>query len=99
MIKPAGHRVLVRIDEAEEVTKGGIIITKTIADKQTEAGIFGTLVAVGPTAWQGFDDGLAWVEVGDRVAIAKYGGFIIEDPQTKEQFRLLNDEDICAILL
>lgn len=97
MIVPAGHRVLVKVDEAEEVSKGGIIIAKTIADKQTEANIFGTLVAVGETAWKDFG-GRSWAVVGDRVAIAKYGGFVIEDPDTGERFRLLNDEDICAVI-
>ena len=28
---------------------------------------------------------------------AKYGGFVLEDETTKEQFRLLNDEDIIGI--
>jgi len=98
MIVPAGHRVLVRVEEAETVTQGGIIITKTIADKNTEANIFGTLVAIGDNAWKSFDSGEPWAAVGDRVAIAKYGGFVIEDPDTKEIFRLLNDEDICAVI-
>ena len=97
MIVPAGHRVLVKVEEAETVTKGGIIVAQTIADKNTEANIFGTLVAVGETAWKDFG-GRAWATVGDRVAIAKYGGFVIEDPDTKEKYRLLNDEDITAVI-
>ena len=97
MIVPAGHRVLVKVEEAETVTKGGIIVAQTIADKNTEANIFGTLVAVGETAWKDFG-GRAWATIGDRVAIAKYGGFVIEDPDTKEKYRLLNDEDITAVI-
>ena len=97
MIVPAGHRVLVKIDEAETVTAGGIIVAATIVDKNTEAGIFGTLVAVGDTAWKDFG-GRAWACVGDKVVIAKYGGFVIEDPATKDRYRLLNDEDIVAVL-
>ena len=97
MISPAGHRVLVKVDEVEKVTKGGIIITDTIADRKQEAGIYGTVVAVGPTAWKAFDDGQPWAGVGDRVAFAKYGGFIIEDTD-EEQYRLLNDEDVVAVI-
>ena len=96
MIYPAGHRVLVKVDEIEEKTSGGIIMVNT--DKQTEANIFGTLVAVGPTAWKAFDDGEAWANVGDKVAFAKYGGFVIEDPENGEKFRLLNDEDITCVI-
>lgn len=96
MIIPAGHRVLVKVDEIEERTKGGIILVD--ADKQTEANIFGTIVAVGLNAWKAFDDGDPWAKVGDKVAFAKYGGFIIDDPDTKERFRLLNDEDITCVI-
>jgi chaperonin GroES len=98
MIKPAGHRVLVKVEEIEEKTKGGILLPKQVADQQTMANIFGTLVAAGPNAWKAFDTGEPWAKVGDRVAFAKYGGFIIEDPETLEQFRLLNDEDITAVI-
>lgn len=98
MIEPAGHRVLVKVEEAEEVTAGGIIVPSTTKDRNTEANIFGTIVAVGQNAWKAFDDGHAWAGVGDRVAFAKYGGFVIEDPDTKEKFRLLNDEDITAVI-
>lgn len=98
MICPAGHRVLVKVTEVEEVTKGGIIVAKTIADKHTEANIFGTIVAVGPNAWKAFDTGEPWAAVGDRVAFAKYGGFVIEDPDTGEKFRILNDEDISCVI-
>ena len=97
MIVPCGHRVLVKIDEVAETSKGGIIIAKTIADKQEEAGIFGTIVAIGETAWKDFG-GRAWAVIGDRVMIAKYGGFIAQEPDTTDKFRILNDEDIVAVL-
>lgn len=98
MLVPAGHRVLVRVDEIEKKTAGGIVLPDAIADKHTEANIFGTIVAVGANAWKAFDDGEPWAKVGDRVAFAKYGGFVIEDPDTKERFRLLNDEDISCVV-
>jgi len=98
MVIPAGHRVLVKVEEIEEKTAGGLYIPKTSQDQQTQANIFGVVVAIGATAWKAFDDGLPWAAVGDRVAFAKYGGFVIEDPDTKELYRLLNDEDICAVI-
>lgn len=98
MIRPAGHRVLVKVQEAETVTAAGIIIPDAISERQAEANVFGEIVAVGPTAWRAFDDGQPWAQVGDLVAFAKYGGFVIEDPDTKERFRLLNDEDITAVI-
>ena len=98
MLVPAGHRVLVKVDETVEKTAGGLFIPKSVADDHAKAGIFGTVVAVGDNAWKAFDGGEPWAKVGDRVAFAKYGGFIIEDPDTKEQFRLLNDEDLVAVI-
>ena len=52
MIEPAGHRVLVKVEEIEEKTQGGLYIPKTVADKETEANIFGTIIALGKTAWR-----------------------------------------------
>jgi len=98
MIEPAGHRVLVFVEEVKEQTEGGLFIPKNIADKQSEANIFGEIVAVGANAWKAFDGGEPWAKVGDRIAFAKYGGFIIEDPETKVKYRLLNDEDITAVI-
>ena len=97
MIVPCGHRVLVKIDEVEEKTAGGIVIPKTIAAKEEEAGIFGTIVAIGETAWKDFG-GRSWASTGDRVMIAKYGGFIAQEPGATEKFRILNDEDIIAVI-
>lgn len=98
MIEPAGHRVLVKVEEAEKVSSGGIIVPDTIRDRNTEQNIFGVIVKVGMNAWKAFDGGEPWAKEGDRVAFAKYGGFKIEDPDTKEVYRLLNDEDITAIV-
>jgi co-chaperonin GroES (HSP10) len=98
MIKPTGHRVLVTPDAKERITEGGIILTEQTQTQEQQAQIFGTVADIGANAFKAFDDGHAWCKIGDRVAFAKYGGFVIRDPHTQEQFRLLNDEDICAII-
>jgi len=97
MIKPCGHRVLVRPDEVAD-KRGHLYVPASTREREQYAQIFGTVVEIGPNAWKAFDSGEPWCKVGDRVAIAKYGGFVIEDPETKEQFRLLNDEDITCIV-
>ncbi len=98
MIMPCGHRVLVKPDEVEEIQRGVLYIPASAREKQQYAQTFGTIVAIGLTAWKGFDEGEPWAKVGDRVSYAKYGGYLLEDPETKEQFRVLNDEDIvCKI--
>jgi chaperonin GroES len=98
MIVPQGHRVLVRPDKKEQKTAGGIIIAEQIREKEELAGIFGTLVSIGPDSWKAFGDGQPWAKVGDRVVFSKYGGIVLEDPDDKELYRLLNDDDIyCTI--
>ena len=97
MIKPAGHRVLVMPDKVDE-KNGSLYLPQEVRARMGDAQIFGTVVALGKNAFKAFDDGHAWCQVGDRVAFAKYGGFIIEDPEDKQLYRLLNDEDIVAVV-
>lgn len=98
-IKPCGHRVLVIPDPIEEKTAGGIIIqTEVTKDREAQAQTFGTIVDIGPNAWMAFDDGKPWAKIGDHVSFAKYGGFVMRDPHDKKEYRLLNDEDICAVI-
>lgn len=95
-VVPAGHRVLVKPDPVEEVSKGGIIIQHSNKGRVEEAQVTGTIVEVGPQAWKDFSDGTPWAKVGDRVLFAKFGGYPIEIKG--EQHRVMNDEDITAII-
>jgi chaperonin GroES len=69
--RPLHDRVLVRRIEAEEKTRGGIIIPDTAKEKPIE----GEVLAVGP----GARDDSGWivpldVKVGDRVLFGKWAG-------------------------
>jgi co-chaperonin GroES (HSP10) len=97
MIKPAGHRVLVEPDKVDE-KEGSLFLPQEVRARMGDAQIFGTVVALGRNAFKDFSDGKPWCKVGERVAFAKYGGFIIQDPADKKLYRLLNDEDICAVI-
>jgi co-chaperonin GroES (HSP10) len=100
---PAGHRVLVKPDAVEdslmpdELRKMGFKLADA-DNSRKNAVISGEIVAIGKTAWKAFDDGEPWAEIGDKVFFAKYGGFVIEHPETGEKFRLLNDEDITVVV-
>ena len=94
-IEPCGHRVIVKPDPVEEISKGGIVVS--VGDKKEReqaAQTTGVIVAIGPTAWQAFDDGKPWAAVGDRVFYAKYGGWKFDHEGV--EYRLLNDEDVTA---
>ncbi len=98
MIRPCGHRILVKPDEISEIRGGVILVPPSVREREQYAQTFGEIVAIGPTAWKGFDEGKPWAKVGDRVSYAKYGGYLMEDPETKQQFRILNDEDIVSVI-
>lgn len=50
-ITPSGNRIIIKPDDVERVTEGGIIIPDAQADAHQGAQSIGTLVAVGPDAW------------------------------------------------
>jgi chaperonin GroES len=96
-IKPAGHRILVIPDPVETKTASGIIMVAETVTADEQRQIFGVVHSVGNTAFKDFGD-LPWCKVGDRIAFAKYGGFVIKDPVDGKEYRLLNDEDVVAVI-
>ena len=93
MLKPLADRVLVKVDEEEKKTKGGILLPDTAQKKSQK----GTVIAIG--SGKMLDNGVRTsfeVKVGDRVLLAKYSGVDIEEEG--ENYLLLSERDILAIL-
>lgn len=93
MLKPLADRVLVKVDEEETKTKGGILIPDTAQKKSQK----GTVVAIG--SGKVLDNGTRLpfeVKVGDHVLFAKYSGVDIDEDG--EKYLLLAERDILAIL-
>ena len=92
-IKPLSDRILVRRLEAEDKTKGGIIIPDTAKEKPRE----GKIVAVGDGRVD--DDGkrrpLA-VKAGDKVLFNSYAGTDIKIDG--EEFLIMKEEDVLGII-
>lgn len=108
MIKPCGHRLVVKAFKQEEVDevlkaaakseflKGFEIINSN--KKREDASVDkGVVQAIGPTAWKDFG-GDPWCKVGDTILFAKFAGKVVEDPETKEDVFILNDEDVVAVV-
>lgn len=92
MLKPLGDRVVVKPSEAEEKTKGGIIIPDTAKDRPQE----GEVVAVGPGRI--LDNGqrvAPEVKVGDKVVYSKYGGTEIKVDEI--EYLIVRESDLLAI--
>ncbi|HQP91729.1 MAG: co-chaperone GroES [Candidatus Omnitrophica bacterium] len=92
-ITPLGDRILVKPLEAEEKTKGGIILPDTAKEKPQE----GRVVAVGKG--KVLDDGKVQpleVKPGDKILYGKYSGTEIK--LEDEEHLIIKEEDVLAII-
>ena len=92
-LKPLADRVIVKPSEAEEKTKGGIILPDIAKEKPIE----GTIVAIGPGKVS--EDGKLVkpeVKVGDKVLYGKYSG--TEVTVEGEEYLIMRESDIFAII-
>ena len=71
-LKPLADRVVVKLVEAEETTKGGIILTGAAKEKPEVAEV----LAVGPGGMVDGKEVTMTVKVGDKVITSKYAGSI-----------------------
>ena len=69
-IKPLADRVVVKLMEAEEKTKTGIILTASAQEKPQVAEV----IAVGPGGLVDGKEVKMTVKVGDKVITSKYAG-------------------------
>ena len=92
-VKPLGDRILIKVQEGENKTAGGIIIPQT-AQEKTQNGV---VVAVGPGSKN--DKGVLEavpVEVGQKVMFDKYAGAQIKIDG--EDHLIVKASDILAVL-
>lgn len=93
-LQPLGDRVIVKPLEAEEKTKGGIVLPDTAKEKPQE----GEVVAVGKG--KKLDNGSVQtldVTVGDRILYGKYSGSEISTKDGQE-YLIMKEEDILAVV-
>jgi len=92
-IRPLQDRVLVKLLEEEEKTKGGIIIPDTAKEKPME----GRVMAAGKGKVK--EDGTVIpldVKVGDRILFSKYAGTEIKIDG--EEHLMMREDDILGII-
>jgi len=92
-LNPLADRVVVKAAEAEEKTKGGIILPDTAKEKPVE----GTIVAAGPGKISDTGEVIKMsVKVGDKVLYGKYSGTdVIIDG---EEYLIMRESDVFAIV-
>ena len=91
-IKPLGDRVVIKMLESEETTKGGIILAGAAKEKPQVAQI----IAVGPGGVVDGKEIKMEVKVGDKVLISQYAGTTVK--LDGEENIIVRQGDILAIV-
>ena len=92
-LKPLQDRVVVKPAEAEEVSKGGIILPDTAQEKPQQ----GEVMAVGPGKIADSGELIKpQVKKGDKILYGKYSG--TEITVDDEEYLIVRESDIFAII-
>ena len=92
-LKPLGDRIVVKVLEREEKTKGGLYLPDTAKEKPTE----GEVIATG--SGKVLDNGQKLpieVKVGDRIIFSKYAG--TEVKLDGEDYVIFSERDVLEIV-
>lgn len=91
-LKPLGDRVVLRFTQAEETSKGGIILASSAQEKPQVAEI----LEVGPGGMVDGKEIKMEVKVGDKVILNKYAG--TEVKLGSDEYVIAKQSDILAIV-
>ena len=91
-IKPLGDRVVIKNLEAEETSKGGLLLASAAKEKQQVAEV----LAVGPGGIVDGKEIVMYVEPGQKVLYTKYSG--TEVKLDGQDYIIVSQRDILAIV-
>ena len=91
-IKPLADRVVIKMVEAEETTKSGIILAGSAKEKPQMAEV----VAVGPGGNVDGKEITMYIKVGDKVLTNKYSGTEVKLDGT--EYTIVRQSDILAVV-
>ncbi len=91
-IKPLADRVVIKMVEAEETTKSGIILAGAAKEKPQVAEV----MAVGPGGMVDGKEVTMYLKNGDKVIASKYSG--TEVKIDGEEYTILRQSDVLAIV-
>lgn len=91
-IKPLADRVVIKMVEAEEKTKSGIILAAAAQEKPEIAEV----VAVGPGGIVDGNEVKMTLKIGDKVLISKYAGTEVKVDGI--EYSIVRQSDVLAIV-
>src|SRR5256885_12348857 len=94
-IRPLGDRIVIRREEAEDKTAGGIILPDTAKNKPQR----GTVLAVGPGR-QKKDGTRAPMQLkdGDTVLFTSWAGDEFKDRRDPNEVLVMHESDVLAVI-
>lgn len=93
MLEPIGDRVIVKVQDEEEKTVGGIVLASNAKEKPTQ----GEVIAAGEGAYSSTGEKIPMtVKKGDVVLFNKYAGSEVE--YEGEKYLVLQEKDVLAIV-
>ena len=97
LFKPTGYRLLIAMPEAIQKI-GNIYIPGDSGKREHTASIIGTVIAAGPECYSPDKFSGRWCEVGDHVIIKSYAGTSLKIVGQDQEFRLINDDQVEAVV-
>ena len=91
-LRPLGDRVVIKRVEAEETTKGGIILTSAAKEKPQMAEV----IAVGPGGIVDGKEVKMELKAGDKVIFSKYAGSEVKFEG--QEYIILSEKEILAVV-
>ncbi|NPV29073.1 MAG: co-chaperone GroES [Firmicutes bacterium] len=92
-LRPLGDRVVLKVVEAEDKTKGGIILPDTAKERPQQ----GEIVAVGTgKVLENGERVPLEVKVGERVIFSRYAG--TEVKVAGKEYLIVNERDLLAVV-
>ena len=91
-LTPLADRVILKMAEAEETTKGGIILTGSAKEKPSVAEV----ISVGPGGMVDGKEVTMTVKKGDKVITSKYSGTQVK--VDGEEYTIVRQSDILAVV-
>lgn len=92
-IRPLGDRLVVKPQDAETTTKGGIVLPGT-AEKDKP--VKGKVVAIGTGKWQDGKQQPLQVKVGDEILFGKYAGTSVK--LNDQELLVMREDDVMGVV-
>lgn len=91
-LRPLGDRIVVKVLDKEEKTKGGIVIPDTAKEKPQK----GEVIAVGTGEIVDGQRVPLEVKVGDKIIFSKYAGTEVKIDE--QEYLILKQSDVLAVI-